>query len=71
MYRSELSSMANELWQLGVVEILFNADGSNSVSFGYNNYRRYREVKETLTEEQMHFLEAVAGSSLGNLDFPL
>jgi hypothetical protein len=68
MYRAELSQMANELWQLGVVEILFNADGSNSVTFTNNNYNRYRELKDQLNDDQISFLESVVGSNLKGLD---
>jgi hypothetical protein len=68
MYRAELSQMANELWQLGVVEILFNPDGSNSVTFTNNNYSRYREIKDQLNDDQINFLESVVGSNLRGLD---
>jgi len=68
MYRAELSQMANELWQMGVVEILFNADGSNSVTFTNNNYNRYRELKDKLNDDQINFLESVVGSNLKGLD---
>lgn len=68
MYRAELSQMANELWQMGVVEIVFNPDGSNSVTFTNNNYSRYREVKDQLSADQINFLESVVGSNLKGLD---
>jgi hypothetical protein len=68
MYRAELSQMANELWQMGVLEILFNADGSNSVTFTNNNYNRYRELKDQLNDDQINFLESVVGSNLKGLD---
>lgn len=68
MYRAEISQMANELWQMGLVEILFNPDGSNSVTFTNNNYSRYRELKDQLNDEQINFLESVVGSSLKGLD---
>jgi hypothetical protein len=68
MYRAELSQMANDLWQMGVVEVLFNADGTNSVSFTDNNYSRYREIKDQLNDDQINFLESVVGSNLRGHD---
>lgn len=71
MYQEEINQTTNELWQLGVVEIMFNTDTSVNVKFTSNNYLKYREVSHLLTEEQKLVLEAVVGSSLSDLDHRL
>lgn len=71
MHRQEINQTTNELWQLGVVEIMFNTDTLPSVQFTANNYLKYREVSHLLTEEQKSVLEAVVGSSLSDLDHRL
>jgi hypothetical protein len=49
---------ANELWQMGVIEMSFTMRGE-SVSFNRGNYERLREVMDELTEEHIIFLEAL------------
>jgi hypothetical protein len=68
MYRQEISQTTNELWQLGVVEVMFNTDTTVTVQFTASNYSKYREVSHLLTDEQRLVLEAVVGSSLSDLD---
>jgi hypothetical protein len=68
MYRQEVNQTANDLWQLGLVDITFNTDQSVSIRFTSENYSRYRQLKDTLTDEQRIFLEAVIGSSLRDVD---
>lgn len=68
MYTQEMSHTASELWQLGVINVMFNTDTTISIYFSADNYARYREVRNTLTEQQCLFLEAVVGSTLADLD---
>jgi hypothetical protein len=49
---------ANELWQMGVIEMQFTMRGE-SVSFNRGNYERLKEVIDDLTEEHVTFLEAL------------
>lgn len=49
---------ANELWQMGVIEMEFTMRGE-SVSFNSGNYERLKEVVGELTEEHIIFLEAL------------
>lgn len=58
MHRAELNQTANELWQMGVVEIIFNGT-SEAVSFNTNNYNRLKEVLHELTPDQISFLIAL------------
>jgi len=53
-----MNQTANELWQMGVIEMQFTAKGE-SVSFNSKNYERLREVIDTLTDEHIQFLEAL------------
>jgi len=60
-YEFHLQSMnntANELWQLGVIEMSFTAQGE-SVKFTTQNYARLKEVIDDLNDEQIKFLEAL------------
>lgn len=68
MYRQEMSQTCYDLWHMGVVNVMFNTDTTISIYFTADNYSKYREVRETLTEQEMLFLEAVVGSSLADLD---
>jgi len=53
-----LSQTANELWQMGVIELEFTMAGE-SVIFNKKNYKKLKEVIDILTEEQIDFLEAL------------
>jgi len=53
-----MNQTANELWQMGVIEMEFTM-GGESVSFNSNNYARLKEVVDELTEEHIEFLEAM------------
>ena len=53
-----MNQTANELWQMGVIEMEFTM-GGESVSFNSNNYHRLQEVIHELNEEQINFLEAM------------
>jgi hypothetical protein len=53
-----MNDTANELWQMGVIEMQFTMRGE-SVSFNRGNYERLREVIDDLTEEHIKFLEAL------------
>jgi hypothetical protein len=50
-----MGATANELWQLGVIEMKFTSKGE-TVTFNYQNYTRLKEVMHTLTSEQIDFL---------------
>lgn len=58
MHQSDVNSTAFELWQLGVIDIMFT-ENSESISVSPANYARLLEVSETLTDEQMAFLRAL------------
>ena len=53
-----MNNTANELWQLGVIEMSFTAQGE-SVKFTTQNYARLKEVIDYLDDEQIKFLEAL------------
>ena len=53
-----MNTTANELWQMGVIEMSFTMRGE-SVVFNRGNYERLKEVIDDLTEEQITFLEAL------------
>lgn len=53
-----MNTTANELWQMGVIEMEFTMRGE-SVVFNSKNYERLKEVYRNLTEEQVLFLEAM------------
>lgn len=53
-----MNNTANELWQLGVIEMSFTAQGE-SVKFTSQNYARLKEVIDYLNEDQIKFLEAL------------
>ena len=57
-HQSMMNSTANELWQMGVIEMKFNAKGE-TVTFNYQNYARLKEVMHELTSEQIAFLSAL------------
>lgn len=71
MYMQELNATAAQLWQMNVVEISFNTDGSTAIFFTADNYLAYRKIKDTITDEQRNFLQAVVGNSSSGLDFRL
>lgn len=66
MHAAELNATTNELWQLGVVDVMFGSDGTR-VTFTKENHRRYREVRNDLTQEQNELLEVIVGISLETL----
>ena len=53
-----LSQTANELWQMGVIELEFTMDGE-SVIFNEKCYEKLKGALDILTEEQIEFLEAL------------
>ena len=58
-YHNEmLSQTANELWQMGVIELVFTMDGE-TVMFNKKNYKKLKEVIDILSKEQVDFLEAL------------
>lgn len=65
-HQAELNETANELWQLGVVDIVFKEE-TFSVGFTRDNYNKYREIREQLTPEQMDFLDVLVGFNLQHL----
>lgn len=58
MHQSEVNSTAFELWQLGVIDIMFT-DKSESITISPANYARLLEISETLTDEQVAFIRAL------------
>lgn len=64
MHTADINRVANELWQLGVVDLIFNEGDSDRVTFTANNYQRYIKVKDKLTEEQRNFLDVIVSESL-------
>ena len=65
-HQAELNSTANELWQMGVVDVIFK-ESTFSVAFTSQNYQNYLEVKDQLTDDQKDFLEVVIGYNLQHL----
>lgn len=65
-HQAEINSTANELWQLGVVDIVFKEE-TFSVGFTRDNYNKYREIKDQLTPEQIDFLDVLVGFNLQHL----
>lgn len=58
MHQADVNATAFELWQLGVVDIMFTED-TQTISVSPANYMRLREVSDTLTDEQIAFLRAL------------
>ena len=58
MHQADVNSTAFDLWQLGVIDIIFT-DTNESITVSPANYARLREVADTLTEEQLAFLRAL------------
>lgn len=51
-----MNTTANELWQMGVVEMKVTSKGQQTVAFNYQNYKRLKEVMHQLTPEHIDFL---------------
>jgi hypothetical protein len=64
---SEVNNIAFDLWNLGVIEIQFNEE-NHRVSFTKENFIKYVELKDTLTEDQINFLNAIIDKNI--LDNP-
>ena len=60
---ADVNGMAFDLWELGVVEIEFTEE-NHRVSFTPMNYLKYREIRHTLTEEQITFLNVIIDINL-------
>ena len=58
MHQSDVNSTAFELWQLGVIDIMFT-ESSESISVSPANYARLREVSHLLDDDQLAFLRAL------------
>lgn len=58
MHKAEVNQTANELWQMGIIEITFTGP-SESVIFTPNNYNKLKEVLHELTPDQISFLIAM------------
>lgn len=65
-HQAELNETANELWQLGVVDVIFR-ENTYAVGFTNQNYRKWKEIKNDLTNEQKDFLDVLIGFNLENL----
>lgn len=50
--------IAYDLWEKGVVEIVFGEEGERVV-FNENNYMKLEEIKNELSFEQVEFLQAL------------
>lgn len=58
MHQADVNSTAFELWQLGVIDIIFT-EKDESITVSPANYARLLEISDTLTDEQMAFLRAL------------
>lgn len=58
MQMDMLGHTAFELWQLGLIEINF-LDQTQTVFFREHNYRKYLELQDTLTVEQLEFMKVL------------
>ena len=65
-HQAELNETANELWQLGVVDVIFR-ESTYAVGFTNQNYLKWLEIKDELTNEQKDFLDVLIGFNLENL----
>jgi hypothetical protein len=61
-HRAEVNEIANSLWQMGVVEISFadSIEGTR-VIMSTDNYIKYLSVRDTLSVEQLDFVNSVLG----------
>ncbi len=58
MHKAELSQTANELWQMGVIDMVFR-NSEEAVVFTQANYLKLKEVLHELTPDQLSFLVAM------------
>jgi len=57
-HKKSVTDTVYELWNLGLVEITFDeVDKEDKVSFTEQNYLKLKEVYESLTPEQVEFLQ--------------
>jgi len=57
-HKKSITDTANELWRMGLVEIVFAEDNlEDRVIFKQKNYEVLKEVYEDLTIEQVEFLQ--------------
>lgn len=59
MHQADINQTANELWQMGVISINFT-DDSESITVTPANYAELKRVYETLTDEQIDFINALS-----------
>lgn len=62
---ADVNNMAFDLWNMGIVEIQFFED-DHRVSFKKENYIKYLELKDTLTEDQHNFINAIIDRNILN-----
>lgn len=55
LHMAELSSAVNGLWQKGILEIDFT-DNDEKVSFHPQNFLKYIELKDTLSQEELDII---------------
>lgn len=58
MHMSSMNTIAYELWDMGVVEIIFGDEGEK-VSFNEENHAKLLEVQNSLSQEHVEFLQAM------------
>lgn len=59
MHQAEVNQTANELWQMGAISINFTEE-TESITVTPANYMVLKEMYQSLTEEQISFIEALA-----------
>ena len=67
IHQAEVNKTANELRQLGMVDINFN-DEDMTVTVTEDNYRNLRDYGEELSEEHLSFLQALVMRKLADED---
>lgn len=59
----EVNQISFDLWQLGVVTIVFSEDGER-ISFNKENYEKFLEIESTLTQEQKGIVNVLMDSNM-------
>lgn len=56
MQKAHVGETANKLWQMGLIEINLTPTGE-SVYFREHNYRKYLELRDSLSQEEKAFIQ--------------
>jgi hypothetical protein len=59
----EVNQTSFDLWQLGVVTIIFSEEGER-ISYNKENYEKFLEIESTLTQEQKGIVNVLMDSNM-------